>query len=318
MHDNPEVEVEKDDNIISDRENSYSEDTEVLLEHVYNENFNPYEVGDESGDISTTSRRVFEVEISVSPMEEEYDERQVDYKVMQVPENNHPSVVQYHEVNLEVEQARRDDNRISDMENSYCEDREVLLEHVYNEIPNPYEVGDESRDISTTPCMVFGIDISESLMEEEDDDESPGVSRATSITLFGVTVRVPPMDEEDDEQQTDHNVMQVPENNHPSVVHYPEEEVDMNMGTLESMPNSIFNLDYDDDFTLFEGGLQLEEQTEQVDSRLSEETIMRHGEFEDGESIGGLHCGHKYHVQCIKKWLQQMNNCPVCKATAVV
>lgn len=92
-----------------------------------------------------------------------------------------------------------------------------------------------------------------------------------------------------------------------------------------------------------QGDLELEEETEQVGSRLSEETIMRHiqtenytptttsslneesdicvicqGEFEYGESIGGLHCGHKYHEQCIKTWLQQMNNCPICKATAVL
>ncbi|KAL8133063.1 hypothetical protein AgCh_008505 [Apium graveolens] len=74
---------------------------------------------------------------------------------------------------------------------------------------------------------------------------------------------------------------------------------------------------------------------------LSEETIMKHlktrtydatakrvdeepdicvicqGEYENDQLIGGLHCRHEYHVECIKKWLQQNNSCPVCKAAAV-
>lgn len=74
---------------------------------------------------------------------------------------------------------------------------------------------------------------------------------------------------------------------------------------------------------------------------LSEETIMEHlktrtyaastkrvdeepdicvicqGEYETNELIGGLQCRHEYHVECIKKWLQQNNSCPICKATAV-
>ena len=91
-----------------------------------------------------------------------------------------------------------------------------------------------------------------------------------------------------------------------------------------------------------QGYLELEERMGRVGSRLSEETIMQHiritcytttttstnegpdicvicqGEFEDDEFMGGLRCGHEYHVQCIKKWLRQINNCPICKATAVL
>ncbi|AQK84231.1 E3 ubiquitin-protein ligase MBR2 [Zea mays] len=36
--------------------------------------------------------------------------------------------------------------------------------------------------------------------------------------------------------------------------------------------------------------------------------------FED--SVGKLKCNHKYHADCIKKWLQVKNACPVCKASA--
>lgn len=39
-------------------------------------------------------------------------------------------------------------------------------------------------------------------------------------------------------------------------------------------------------------------------------------EFEANDEMGRLHCGHSYHVYCIKKWLSQKNVCPVCK-TAV-
>ncbi|WOH05235.1 hypothetical protein DCAR_0624649 [Daucus carota subsp. sativus] len=87
--------------------------------------------------------------------------------------------------------------------------------------------------------------------------------------------------------------------------------------------------------------LELEEQMGRVDSRLSEETIMGHlkvrsydatserineepdicvicqGEYEKDELIGGLQCRHEYHVECVKKWLQQHNSCPICKADAV-
>ena len=34
------------------------------------------------------------------------------------------------------------------------------------------------------------------------------------------------------------------------------------------------------------------------------------------DSIGKLKCGHDYHADCIKKWLQVKNACAVCKASA--
>ncbi|KAG6424482.1 hypothetical protein SASPL_114900 [Salvia splendens] len=40
-------------------------------------------------------------------------------------------------------------------------------------------------------------------------------------------------------------------------------------------------------------------------------------EYEDGEEIGGVDCGHEYHRECIKKWLLTKNTCPVCKSTAL-
>ncbi|GER53827.1 RING/U-box superfamily protein [Striga asiatica] len=40
-------------------------------------------------------------------------------------------------------------------------------------------------------------------------------------------------------------------------------------------------------------------------------------DYEYGESIGVLDCGHEYHKDCIKKWLVVKNTCPVCKSTAL-
>lgn len=56
------------------------------------------------------------------------------------------------------------------------------------------------------------------------------------------------------------------------------------------------------------------------DKRVDEEPdicVICQGEYENDELIGGLHCRHEYHVECIKKWLQQNNSCPICKAAAV-
>lgn len=39
--------------------------------------------------------------------------------------------------------------------------------------------------------------------------------------------------------------------------------------------------------------------------------------YDDGEEIGGVDCGHEYHSECIKKWLVTKNSCPVCKSTAL-
>eukprot|EP00252_Welwitschia_mirabilis_P001624 TRINITY_DN1152_c0_g1_i1.p1 TRINITY_DN1152_c0_g1~~TRINITY_DN1152_c0_g1_i1.p1 ORF type:complete len:172 (-),score=30.11 TRINITY_DN1152_c0_g1_i1:457-972(-) len=40
-------------------------------------------------------------------------------------------------------------------------------------------------------------------------------------------------------------------------------------------------------------------------------------EYEDNEEIGTLSCGHDHHTDCIKKWLVQKNECPICKAPAL-
>ncbi|KAJ7952839.1 E3 ubiquitin-protein ligase MBR2-like [Quillaja saponaria] len=40
-------------------------------------------------------------------------------------------------------------------------------------------------------------------------------------------------------------------------------------------------------------------------------------EYIDGEDLGNLDCGHKFHFTCIKQWLVQKNTCPICKMTAL-
>uniref|UniRef100_A0A7N0ZQY1 RING-type E3 ubiquitin transferase n=1 Tax=Kalanchoe fedtschenkoi TaxID=63787 RepID=A0A7N0ZQY1_KALFE len=40
-------------------------------------------------------------------------------------------------------------------------------------------------------------------------------------------------------------------------------------------------------------------------------------EFEDGEDLGKLDCGHDFHVHCIKQWLMLKNLCPICKTAGL-
>nr|GFA64024.1 hypothetical protein [Tanacetum cinerariifolium] len=40
-------------------------------------------------------------------------------------------------------------------------------------------------------------------------------------------------------------------------------------------------------------------------------------DFEDQEKIKMLDCRHEYHVDCIRKWLNVKNNCPICKSKAL-
>ena len=36
------------------------------------------------------------------------------------------------------------------------------------------------------------------------------------------------------------------------------------------------------------------------------------------DDVGTLKtCGHDYHVECIKKWLEMKNLCPICKSPAL-
>lgn len=39
-------------------------------------------------------------------------------------------------------------------------------------------------------------------------------------------------------------------------------------------------------------------------------------EYEEGDELGKIECGHGYHAQCIQQWLVQKNQCPICKAAA--
>lgn len=40
-------------------------------------------------------------------------------------------------------------------------------------------------------------------------------------------------------------------------------------------------------------------------------------EYEEGDEIGKIECGHGYHSHCIQQWLVQKNQCPICKAAAL-
>ncbi|CAI9294579.1 unnamed protein product [Lactuca saligna] len=40
-------------------------------------------------------------------------------------------------------------------------------------------------------------------------------------------------------------------------------------------------------------------------------------EYDTGDNIGNLDCGHDFHTDCIKQWLSQKNICPICKMTGL-
>ncbi|KAL1540395.1 RING-type E3 ubiquitin transferase [Salvia divinorum] len=40
-------------------------------------------------------------------------------------------------------------------------------------------------------------------------------------------------------------------------------------------------------------------------------------EYNNGEALGALECGHDFHADCIKQWLMQKNLCPICKTTGL-
>jgi len=87
----------------------------------------------------------------------------------------------------------------------------------------------------------------------------------------------------------------------------------------------------------YEELLALEERIGNVNTGLTEETILKHirqkqyvvetgqpdaepccicqEEYKDGDDLGTLDCGHDFHHGCIKQWLQQKNLCPICKST---
>ncbi|KAJ1436745.1 Zinc finger, RING-type [Sesbania bispinosa] len=90
----------------------------------------------------------------------------------------------------------------------------------------------------------------------------------------------------------------------------------------------------------YEELLALEERIGNVNTGLSEENILKHlkqkkysvesgsqreaepccvcqEEYNDGDDIGSLDCGHDYHTDCIKQWLVHKNLCPICKRTGL-
>ncbi|KAK7321684.1 hypothetical protein VNO77_32548 [Canavalia gladiata] len=90
----------------------------------------------------------------------------------------------------------------------------------------------------------------------------------------------------------------------------------------------------------YEELLALEERIGNVSTGLNEETILKllkqkkysadpssqheaepccvcQEEYNDGDDIGSLDCGHEYHTHCIKQWLMHKNLCPICKTTGL-
>ncbi|KAJ9166260.1 hypothetical protein P3X46_021037 [Hevea brasiliensis] len=90
----------------------------------------------------------------------------------------------------------------------------------------------------------------------------------------------------------------------------------------------------------YEELLALEERIGNVSTGLSEETILNRlkqrkysiavrseveaepccvcqEEYNDGEDVGTLDCGHDFHTDCIKQWLMLKNWCPICKTTGL-
>jgi len=49
----------------------------------------------------------------------------------------------------------------------------------------------------------------------------------------------------------------------------------------------------------------------------TEDCAICYQELEDGQRVSDLHCGHTYHVACLKEWCARRNVCPLCKATDI-
>ncbi|GAV61296.1 zf-RING_2 domain-containing protein [Cephalotus follicularis] len=90
----------------------------------------------------------------------------------------------------------------------------------------------------------------------------------------------------------------------------------------------------------YEELLALEERIGNVSTGLTEETILSRlerricciingaeheeepcsicrEEYNDGEELGTLDCGHDFHADCVKQWLTHKNLCPICKETGL-
>jgi len=35
--------------------------------------------------------------------------------------------------------------------------------------------------------------------------------------------------------------------------------------------------------------------------------------FQEGDRVGNVRCGHVFHVECLKEWIQRKNHCPLCQ-----
>ncbi|CAM8938476.1 unnamed protein product [Rhodiola kirilowii] len=90
----------------------------------------------------------------------------------------------------------------------------------------------------------------------------------------------------------------------------------------------------DVDNMTYEELLQLEEQIGNVNTGLTEATVKKcvkqrqsrprkdkiepccicKDEYQKGQKIGTLKCGHVFHPGCIKEWLLVKNSCPICKS----
>lgn len=36
-------------------------------------------------------------------------------------------------------------------------------------------------------------------------------------------------------------------------------------------------------------------------------------DYDEGEELLMLDCSHRYHIECISKWLEKKTTCPICK-----
>lgn len=50
-----------------------------------------------------------------------------------------------------------------------------------------------------------------------------------------------------------------------------------------------------------------------ISTQILEPCCICREEYENGDDIGTLDCGHDFHTCCIKQWLTQKNLCPICK-----
>ncbi|KAM1129652.1 hypothetical protein ACFX13_040130 [Malus domestica] len=57
--------------------------------------------------------------------------------------------------------------------------------------------------------------------------------------------------------------------------------------------------------------------TSHSSAKVESKCIICQEEYEADDEMGKLHCGHNFHLQCVKQWLTQKNTCPFCKVEAI-